>query len=174
MTPRNRVSFGTEAKATSFNDDWGLMTGLRGDWYSNRSFSVGVAGYVQTTELFANDMLLGDDGTLSRGRLEGWYGGVTTGYSVQPTERSSVAVNNLFGIGNLRLNEGRRGDDGSKVDDSTVFALEPGVTASYNITERINVGLGGSYRFIVDSDLRGFDNQDLSGPAANFMINFGR
>ncbi len=55
-----------------------------------------------------------------------------------------------------------------------VFVAVPAFNLMLNISRRITMTAGGSYRFVVDSDFVGVSDSDLSGPAFIFEVRFGK
>jgi hypothetical protein len=63
--------------------------------------------------------------------------------------------------------------DEKLVEGGVYFVLEPAINLEVNLSRVVRIGIGGGYRFIINSDLERFSNKDLSAPSINFNIKFG-
>ena len=63
--------------------------------------------------------------------------------------------------------------DEKLVEGVVYFVLEPAINLEINLSKVIRIGLGGGYRFIINSDLERFSDKDLSAPSVNFNIKIG-
>ncbi|MFG1495610.1 hypothetical protein ABMA57_03175 [Saccharospirillum sp. HFRX-1] len=122
------------------------------------SLLIGGAGYG-----LINEPEWGNGQTLDMG-----YGGLLIGYTHRPDAVVHVETKLLLGAGSVSLSDGTDEDNGS------FLASEVSVGAEVNLTDFLEVGIGGAYRLTTDPDLDGVSDDDLSGASVVLSFQFGQ
>jgi hypothetical protein len=161
---RKRPSLAVELglKTAEFGGETANMLGL-GVERRLDAFTVGIAGYG----------LVSDIGSVPdpERRLDFGYGGLTIGYYAVSRDRFDVKVQTLFGGGNV----GYRDIDQRRTRDRDMFfAVEPGIQFGLKPHGNIKIVGGVSYRHVMDTDLEGFSDRELSGITGSAGIMIGR
>jgi len=140
-----------------------LLVGGRGGWIANDRFVLGGE--------FAWTMAR-DVGSLSGRDVETeiGYGGIVLEYVVASDRVVHPSVGVLLGTGGVTLEDF---SDGDRIDRSLFFLARPGGSLDLNITPFFRLAVGGGYRLVAGSGLRGVDDADLSGPYAEITFKFG-
>lgn len=126
----------------------------------NHSLLIGGAGYG-----LINEPDWGTDQTLDFG-----YGGLLIGYTHRPDAVVHVETKLLLGAGGVSLVD----SDGSSDDSGSFLVSEVTVGAEVNLTDFLEVGIGGAYRLTTDPSLNGVEADDLSGPSLVLSFQFGQ
>ncbi|MEP2773965.1 MAG: hypothetical protein ABJH05_17555 [Fulvivirga sp.] len=170
----SRISgFGSlELKATEFKSELTLLPGFSGGMILNDHFVVGIGGYGIATRVGFQGV-----NPVSDQFLYGGYGGLLLGAIIAPKEVIHVYIPILIGAGGAYITE-ESPDDINQNDDaydesSAFFVVEPGIELEVNITKFFRLGIGGSYRFIKQSDLENFTDNELSNYSGNISMKFG-
>lgn len=146
-----------EFKLTKISDETSELVGIEMGPSMNRGLYLGVGAYG-----LVNDVDAGASGKLDAFDL--WYGGFTVDYTLYADRVLHGSAGFLIGGGQI---------DASNVSESesaTLFVFEPGVNLMVNVTKGVELGVGASYRFMNGSNMDGFENSDLSGPAAAIFV----
>jgi len=169
----NRVSgFGSiELRTTKIKDELALLPGFTGGVILNNSFIMGIGGYGIATEI-------GFDGfdPPTRQYLYGGYGGLVLGGILAPKEIIHIYVPVLIGAGGAYISENGFDDldnDNEFDESSAFFVVEPGIEIELNVTRFFRIGIGGSYRYILESDLVNASDSELSNYSGNISFKFG-
>lgn len=127
------------SKAGTVRNKSALFIGGQGGWNFDRSFAVGIGGYMMLNNIVARvpDSLGNHDLTLS-------YGGVTLDYLVPIGESFYAVVQMLIGGGAIGHKETRYLDRRQYHDP--FFIVEPGITIDMAISKIFRIGIGASYR----------------------------
>lgn len=104
-----------------------------------------------------------------RGRhLEFGHGGLWTGFSIKSRAAIHPSFHTQIGWGSVSIN-----DDFIMHEEDNVFVLTPTLEVELNLTRFLRLSIGGSYRYVSNVDLSGYDNEDLAGPSAFLGFKFG-
>ena len=152
-----RASIKPEFKITKIADETAELVGLEVGPSMNRGLYLGVGAYG-----LVNDVDSEDSGKLDSFDL--WYAGFMVDYTVLAREVLHGSVGFLIGGGAVNVSSV------SDSDSASLFVFEPGVNLMVNVTKGIELGVGASYRFMNGSDIDGFADADLSGPAASIFV----
>ncbi|MBN2213007.1 MAG: hypothetical protein JW723_02080 [Bacteroidales bacterium] len=107
------------------------------------------------------------------------YGGFYFDYVTTFNSPVQISFPTLIGGGGILLLEKTEPNpvsgivDEKLVEGGIYFVVEPAINMEINLTRVIRIGLGGGYRFIVNSDLERFTDKDLAAPFVNMNIKFG-
>ena len=137
---------GPYVKLTQIDDEFGVMVGGRGGITFNRIFTIGGYGAGRAN---------GNDFSFSH------YGGFLE-YAFLPMNAIHFSIGVLIGGGDATKN----GHSGK------FFTLEPEAWLLLNITQSIQLGLGGGYRWVPTVNID--DVESLSGLSGNIIVKFGK
>ena len=155
-TGRWMGSIKPEFKITKIADETAELFGLQVGPSMNRGLYLGLGAYGLVNDVDA------DEGKLDAFDL--WYGGFVVEYSILAKEVLHGSAGFLIGGG--AVNVSGTADD----DSASLFVFEPGINLMVNVTKGIELGVGASYRYMNGSDIPGFEDSDLSGPAASIFV----
>lgn len=133
----------------------GAATFTSGD----HSLLLGGAGYG-----LVNEPAWSGDRTLDLG-----YGGLLLGYTHRPDQLVHLESKVLLGAGSVSLIEANGADD-----DGRFLVSEVSLTGEVNLTDFLEIGVGGAYRFASDPAIDGVSASDLSGPSLILSFQFGQ
>jgi hypothetical protein len=158
------------------DSQFATFVGGRAGVIFNRTFSLGLAGYVLTELprkiIFACPVEA--HAGAGRGYLEGGYGGLFLEYINSSMRAVHFTVNTLVGFGGLEIDHER---DHERFDHNfrAGFVVEPGVSAVFYITRMFRIAAGVSYRyapgFRFDFDDR--STNTFNGFSANLSFKVG-
>ena len=137
---------GPYVKLTQIDDEFGVLVGGRGGITFNRTFTIGGYGAGRAN---------GNDFSFSH------YGGFLE-YAFMPMNAIHFSIGLLIG----------GGDATKKGHSGKFFTLEPEAWLLLNITQSIQLGLGGGYRWVPTVDID--DVESLSGLSGNIIVKFGK
>lgn len=137
---------GPYVKLTQIDDEFGVLVGGRGGITFNRVFTIGGYGAGRAN---------GNDFSFSH------YGGFLE-YAFNPMNAVHFSIGVLIGGGDAT----RRGNSGK------FFTLEPEAWVLLNITQSVQLGLGGGYRWVPTVNITGVEK--LSGLSGNIIVKFGK
>jgi len=107
----------------------------------------------------------------SNRKLDLGYGGLLLGYTHRPDAVVHVETKLLLGGGAVSLiDDGNSSND----DEGSFLVSEISIGAELNVTDFLEVGVGGAYRFTTDPNVDGINNDDLSGPSVVLSFQFGQ
>lgn len=155
-----------ELKVSSLAGDAVLLAGGQGGWILGHSVVLGGAGYTTITDVISPGSL---QSPMGNARLGLGYGGFRMGVILAAKSRIHATAGLLLGGGTARSDTR---DDSFRRRDS-FFVIEPDLEAEANIARHIRLALGATYRFIGNTEERGFTSTRLSGPAAMLSFRFG-
>lgn len=99
-------------------------------------------------------------------KLEMGYGGLMLGYTHDPDNVVHVESKLLLGAGGVSIV-----DPGGDEDDSGSFMVtELTISGEVNVTDFLEIGIGGAYRLTSEPGIEGLSSGDLSG--ANIVLSF--
>lgn len=103
-------------------------------------------------------------------QLEVGYGGIVFGYTYNPEALIHVDSSVLFGAGGVAI---VNPNDSTESDTGSFLVSELTAMVEVNVTEFMEVGVGGAYRFASDPNIDGLSASDLSGPSFVISFQFG-
>ena len=163
---------GPSILATSFNGEFGLLTGAEGGVLIGRRVSLGLAGYGLVTEVNGPNFASGNESVFGFA-----YGGFMARYQFFTNSPIYGSVGGLIGPGAMTLFE-KVSDTKYDYDDkdphgSIFLVVEPSVQVHAALTRWMRAGLHASYRFAHGIDVYGLDNSVARGFAAGGNLQFG-
>ncbi len=151
--------FKPEFKLTRIEDTTSEIVGFSAGPALNHEFYCGVGGYALVNSVEADGS---DYGKLRAFDL--WYVGLALDYTFLSTKIVHPSASLLIGGGAINVQDSW--DDGN----SGLFVVEPGLNLMLNISETVELGVGGTYRFMNGSDSDAFKNSDISGWGGNLFL----
>lgn len=173
-------------KVTELNNEAGLLIGGRGGWIINHTLVLGGGGYGLVTNIEAPVEFWYRESRSRRYHpyetlyLNFGYGGGILEFIIASDQVIHLAANTLVGAGGISY--GYRDwdyyyyDEYDFYDDfynDAFFVVEPGVDLMLNVTRNFRIGFGLSYRYLYDVEIKGLNNEVLTGPSANLTFKFG-
>jgi hypothetical protein len=160
--------FVPEFKMNSIQGDMGSLIGFYGGPLINRSFLVGACGGVN----------------LGHPRVNyGYFGGIGQ-YILRPDDMVHLSGQLVIAWGTTKDYENPKSgplDNFWNISGASFFMMEPGVNLEVNITNRMMVAIGVSYRYVTGLNENSEDisrthvtNQDMSGVNFNIGLKFNR
>jgi len=175
---KTKIGFyvGPDAAFTQFKDKNVFLLGMSMGMVIDHFFSVGLAGYgiINSRNLWYNDI------DSARGAyLYGGYGGVKFEFRILPSSPVHVNFPILIGGGGLVYNTWsyRNHDynyEGETLDWDAFFVVEPGVMVELNVVKFMRLGLGISYRYVPDLNLKNTSSGLINNFNANLGLKFGK
>lgn len=146
----------------------------------SHGFNIGLVGYGLTTNVDAG---LKD----SQGRelqLHMGYGGLLFEPVIKNKEIFHLTTPMIIGVGggglhrepiyNLKEDINEPDTDKFYNDNGDAFlVLEPGLSLEINLVKFVRLDLGATYRFVIDSDIENFSDEDLSGFTGSLTLKLG-
>ncbi len=154
---------GPVVKYGDINGDSAAMIGGEGAGTftsGDHSLLIGGAGFGLVNEL---------DWDTDR-KLEMGYGGLMLGYTHRPDAVVHVESKLLLGAGGVSIID-TAGDD---EDSGSFMVTELTVSGEVNVTDFLEIGLGGAYRLTSEPGIDGLSASDLSGPSIVISFQFGQ
>jgi hypothetical protein len=170
---------GPVIRATRMHDEFALTAGARGGWIVNRSVVLGAsAHYLVNSVSVATevpDTVAVVDTTLD---ITVIYGGPEFEYINGSHRLLHYTVTMLVGAGLIEYKDYECSvcdeDADTDLDTDIFFVVEPSVNLMLNVAPMLRIGLGVSYRYTHDVELRNLDNADLSGVSGLLTVKIGR
>ena len=170
---------GPVLKAGKMGEEFALLIGARGGWIINDKAVLGAGVHylvnsieVQTT---VPDTIAPVDTTFD---MEILYGGPEFEYISGSHNLVHYTVSVLVGAGVVRYKDFEcavcEDDQDTDVDADVFFIAEPSVNVVVNVTSMFRIGLGVSYRYIHDVELKGVNDKDLRGLSGVLTARVGR
>jgi hypothetical protein len=144
-----------------------LMGGFRAGWIIDHTLAIGGGIYFLTKAPLAREI-----GSGGREDLDYRYMGLEFEYIHNSSKQTHLSLYTLVGCGVVSYERHVIYLDGSERDQ--FFIAEPGMNVIFNVARFFRIGIGGSYRFIGDVELRGLSNSDVDGFSANLTLKFGK
>ena len=170
-------------KATYMHDEFGLLVGVRGGWIVNRKFVLGASAHYLVNsigiETTVPDTVALVDTTFDMMLI---YGGPEFEYISGSHKLIHYTFTTLIGAGVidykdfdcLVCDEEENADLYNDLDADIFFIVEPSVNIMLNVTPMLRIGLGMSYRYVQDVELKGVRDEDLMGLSAVLTLKIGR
>lgn len=98
-------------------------------------------------------------------------GGIFVEYILKPESPIHFSIPVNFMAGGISIEDAT--SDGSEVESSKIFAIEPGINLEFNVSKSFIPALSLSYRQIFGSSLENLSNQDISGVNIGLIFKFG-
>ena len=164
------------AKGSPVRGQMQLFLGGYGGWFINHTFMIGLGGYGMSSKLSAADNVPKiQNRTLD---VEMGYGGFMAEYTMNSNKIIHFSGQLLLGAGAATYSwNSQFTDDATDFQEAPVdsfFTAEFGANVEFNIASFFRMGVGGSYRFATGLDIVGLTDKDISGPAANITLKFGK
>lgn len=161
-------------RVTSIKNSSQIVTGGYGGWLINHTFMIGLGGYGMVDDITAGEGAPLIDGKLPT--LNIGYGGLTLEYIIAPEKLIHFTIQSLIGAGGASyINLPSTNSLPSNTRTGTAFFVaELGVNAQLNIASFCRLSAGVNYRFANGVKLAGLSNKDVSGPAGNIALVFGK
>lgn len=161
-----------DLKVSKFKNDHALLVGAHGGVLLDNRFILGLGGYGLTT----NVDFEGTD-PIGKQYLYGGYGGLVLGAVIAPREMVHIYIPVLIGAGGMEVTDQNyfqgRFDSNHFTESSAFFVVEPGIEVEINMTKFFKIGIGGSYRWIRESNLVNITDDDLSNFSGQISFKFG-
>jgi hypothetical protein len=166
-----------EAKYSSLYGIGTIYGGLKGALLFNHHYAFGISfgGFLTETVTYGP----GSQGDTTGLNTVMMYGGFYLDYVTTFNAPVQISFPTVIGGGGVLLLEKMPKNpisgivDEKLVEGGVYFVLEPAINLEVNLSRVVRIGIGGGYRFIINSDLERFSNKDLSAPSINFNIKFG-
>jgi len=145
-------------------DETAIMLGGEGGFTFTsgaHSLIIGGAGYGLVNEL--------EWGTSGQ-KLEMGYAGLLTGYTHNPDALVHLESKLLLGTGSISIVNPSGTDD----DEANVLVSEFSLSGEINVTDFLEIGVGGAYRLTSDPEIDTLDAEDISGPSVFISFQFGQ
>ncbi len=149
-----------------------VLTGVEGGMLFNHRLSIGLAGYVLSSELKGPDFENDAESQLAFG-----YGGVVGRYQFVNKGPVYASAGLFVGGGLISLLE-RKNDESLDFNDENKSAngfliVEPTVQVHANLTRWMRLGLDASYRFVHGVDYFDYKEKDFRGVSLGGHLQFG-
>lgn len=125
------------------------------------SLIIGGAGYGLVNELEWDD---------TGRKLEMGYAGLLMGYTHQPDRVVHWESKVLLGAGNVSIVD----SGGSNDEDANFLVSEFSLSGEVNVTDFLEIGIGGAYRLTSEPLIDNLDAGDISGPSVFISFQFGQ
>jgi hypothetical protein len=172
-TPGFRFYVSPVAHVSGVKGEASLFEGMEFGWIINDRWTVGLEGNQLETDITADR-----PGPAGSPYVYMWYGGVTAEYGFQPTPRVRLAARTLVGGGEAHWREtsdnrmfGNREKDS---EHTTSLVLEPGVRASFTLTNWLQATTGASYRYMGAGKSSALSQNDMRQFAGTLGLRIGR
>lgn len=174
---------GPVIKATTMSEEFALTVGARGGWVVNRSIVLGGSAHYLvnnvTVETQVPDTIAAMDAVIDTTfDITVIYGGAEVEYVSGTHKLLHYTAGTLVGVGLVEYKDYDcavcEEDEDTDLDADIFFVVEPSVHLMLNVTPKLRIGLGASYRYAYDVELRGVENADLSDWSAVLTVKIGR
>jgi hypothetical protein len=103
------------------------------------------------------------------------YGGVLLAYINNSHRLIHLTVETLIGGGGISYYDDEGNDPfNDEYNGDAFFIVEPGVNFELNISRRLRFAAGASYRITSGVEFQDLKDGDITGPAINLMLKFGK
>jgi hypothetical protein len=118
--------------------------------------------------------------------LHGGYGGLLLEYTLLPHSRVHIAFPLMIGGGYMYYSTQANYHDSASykhnhpglhyhsISDDAFFVIEPGVRVEFNLIKTLRIGLGVSYRYVPDLDLKNTSSGLLNQFNAKLTVRLGK
>ena len=161
-------------KGTKVHNQNSLLVGAKGGIVINHSFSIGIAGYGLPSQV---DGL----GSYSKYNLGFGYGGLYMEYEALAESAMHISLGVTGGAGGVSLFEKCNfvydetcADKMKSIEEDAFYFVEPEANLVINVTRWFKMGFGASYRVVRGVNMKGTNNDALSGLAGQVSLRFGK
>lgn len=162
--------FAFETKYTSGLDMPWVFFGMQAGVNVNKNMTVGLAGYGLISSISHEVNTTSLD-------IYGGYGGVVIGAKIRQEKLFHFSLPVLIGVGNLELSDPTffpSNDSAFTVERSACLVVEPAIELELNVTPKLRLAVGGSYRYLSGLKLNSFSDSQLRGLSSQFSIRYGK
>ncbi|MFW5808225.1 MAG: hypothetical protein ACOCWH_04140 [Spirochaetota bacterium] len=169
---------GFHMSSMKINGKQAYFSGFRGAAVFDRTFVLGVSGSSLDYPVRRDDIT----GAPYQGEypyVQVHYGGLFTGYNLNPEDLINLSVTATIGGGALYYSDVPDDDDDDdwRIDREAgiedFFVFEPVVMAHLNVTRWMRVGAGASYRYTKGIDNGKLTNKDFNNWSVIGAVDFG-
>jgi hypothetical protein len=154
------------ARLSSVRNATAFLIGGRGGWIIDRTFGVGIGGY-----MLANNVGARIPDTSGNHWMTLSYGGVDLEYVSAINDSYFLTLQVLIGAGSISHEEIPYLDRRQYHDP--FFVIEPGVSLEIGVTKIFRIGIGASYRQVAWLKSNLASSADVSGPSALLSLKVG-
>jgi hypothetical protein len=160
---------------SKFNGDFAVLTGAYGGLFINHKLMIGLGGYDLSTKHESPGKNI-VTGKANEYHLD--YGGLMLEYTFYSDKLIHFTANSLFGLGEIQNGVSEIDNDGhgthwNNSDDDMVYVIQPSLNVEANITNWFRLGIGGGYRYVTGSEMKGITNKQMSAAQGNVSLKFG-
>lgn len=170
---------GFTSKVGDINGQTSLMVGGQISGVFSSKFNIGFAGYGLTTNVDSDTY--DEKGELYE--LHMGYGGLLIEPVIASKSMVHITVPIFLGLGGagthrqfnhpLTSDEIENFEKKYEFETDVILVAEPGLNIEVNLLKNVRLDLGASYRYVYDSNVKGINDQELSGISGNVSLKFG-
>lgn len=168
--------FSPEAKIAQLDAQTAVFAGAKMAMVLGHQFNIGMAAYGMLSNPDSYSVLL-TNGTTSQSNLQSMgYAGIYMEPVFFDKSVVHLTVPAIVGIGVAQYEQYWYGNGtfwGGQTVTDAFMVLEPGLNVELNIAKALRFFGGGSYRFVLDSDVMPDSDERLSGFSINFGLKIG-
>lgn len=148
-----------------------VLTGGWGAWLINHTIIIGGGGYGLVNELAAGQTADGEERYLNFG-----YGGMILGLVLGSDRLIHLTAHSLIGPGSVGYRHHHMMEEDWSEDSvhDLVFVIQPTLGVEMNVTRFFRIEAGGSYRYVIGTDLDEMTDDDLRGFGVELTLKFGK
>lgn len=148
-----------------------VFMGGQGGWVINNKLVIGGGGWGLVSEHNSHDAIDGERDELNMG-----YGGFIVEYMIASDKLLHITLTSLAGAGAVSNSawDSDRGYNWRNTTTDRFFILEGGLNIMLNVTDRVRVGGGATYRRFDGISKFGLTNADYDGLVGMVLIKFGK
>jgi hypothetical protein len=166
-----------------------FLPGMSMGMILNHHWAIGITGSFigDPNGLHYNNIYYDSTASKMRGAyLEGGYGGLLLEYILLPNSRVHIAFPLMIGFGSMDYTRSYHHNDSIFANNShnelrhdyisrdQFFVIEPGVRLEFNMIKHLRIGLGISYRYSPDFDLKNTSPDLLNQFTARLSFRLGK
>jgi hypothetical protein len=155
-----------DLKLSSVQGRTAYIFGVRGGWPVSQSFSIGLAGCGAVITNPVTNIINNQEYYI---RLV--YGGLYLEYQLYSFNFGHIRLSTIVG-GGYYGHSAVKSDYEIDWTKHRYFVIEPEVIAMFDISDSFKTGIGISYRYIPNVDLKEFENRKLNAPAVLLTFRF--
>jgi hypothetical protein len=166
-----------------------FLPGMSMGMILNHNWTIGVTGsFIGDPQGLHYNNIYYDSATskMDGAYLNGGYGGLLLEYTLLPKSRVHVVFPLMIGFGSMDYTSSYHHNDSIFVNNSfkefhhnsissdQFFVIEPGVRLEFNMLKHLRIGLGISYRYSPDFDLKNTSSSLINQFTARLSIRLGK